>query len=323
MTERRVARILHGDIPTLFEAPLAEGDTGDVVLLGVPYEGILVADRHTLYPPGSHPIESFYARFGSDEAPDAIRRASVIYSLEHEGGIAAELDFICLSDILRIVDAGNHTLESTEIVACQAGKAGSVTVALGGDHLVPLPLIRGLQQGHPRRLSVVIFDSHMDLHPSPPLWAGSQWRTLIDEGHLRPTDITIIGPRGVRQSLHEIEYARQNGVRVITLKEADERGLTSICRELDDRLKGVDAVYVSLDIDVVDPSFCPAQKYPDAAGMMPREILTIMRKATSSLPIAGFDLCCFSPRYDEGQRGALLAARFALEAVYACKHRNR
>lgn len=323
MAERRLARILHGDIPTLFEAPLAEGDTGDVTLLGVPYEGILVGDRHTLYPPGSRPPESFYARFGADEAPDAIRCASVIYSLEHEGGIAAELDFISLSDNLRILDAGNHTLESAEVVARQTSQAGGVTVVLGGDHLVPLPLIRGLQQGNPRRLGVVVFDSHLDLHPSPPLWAGSQWRTLIEEGHLRPEDIIIIGPRGVRQSLHEIEYARQNGVRVITLQETDERGLPSICKELDDRLMGVDAVYISLDIDVVDPSFCPAQKYPDAAGLAPREILSIMRKATSTLPIAGFDLCCFSPRYDEGQRGALLAARFALEAIYACQHRNR
>jgi len=322
MAERRLARILHGDIPTLFEAPAAEGNPGDVTLLGVPYEGILVGDRHTLYPPGSHPLESFYARFGADEAPDAIRRASVIYSLDHEGGISAELDFLCLSDKLRIVDAGNHTLESAEVIACQTGQAGGITVALGGDHLVPLALIRGLVKGNPRHLGVVVFDSHLDLHPSPPLWAGSQWRTLIDEGYLRPTDLTIIGPRGVRQSPHEIEYARQNGVRVITLQEADERGIPSICTELNDRLKGVDAVYISLDIDIVDPSFCPAQKYPDAAGMMPREILTIMRKSTSAVPIAGFDLCCFSPRYDEGQRGALLAARFALEAVYARQYPN-
>jgi arginase family enzyme len=323
MAERGLARILHGDVPTLFEAPLAKGDTGDVVLLGVPYEGILVGDRHTLYPPGSRPPETFYARFGADEAPDAIRRASVIYSLEHEGGIAAELDFTCLSENLRIVDAGNHTLESAEAIARETGLAGGVTVALGGDHLVPLPLIRGLQHGSPRRLGVVIFDSHLDLHPSPPLWAGSQWRTLIDEGHLRPSDITIIGPRGVRQSSHEIEYARQSGVRVITLRELDECGFPIICKELGDRLKGVDAVYISLDIDVVDPSFCPAQKYPDAAGLTPREILSIMRKATATVPIAGFDLCCFSPRYDENQRGALLAARFALEAVYACLYHGK
>ncbi len=322
MAERRLAHILHGDIPTLFEAPLTEGGSSDVTLLGVPYEGILVGDRHTLYPPGSRPPESFYARFGADEAPDAIRRASVIYSLEHEGGIAAELDFTCLSDNLQIVDAGNHTLDSAQAVARQTGQAGGVTVALGGDHLVPLPLIRGLQQGQPRRLGLVVFDSHLDLHPSPPQWAGSQWRTLIDEGHIRPVDISIIGPRGVRQSPHEIEYARQNGVRVMTLREADERGIPSVCKELGDRLKEVEAVYISLDIDVVDPSFCPAQKYPDAAGLTPREILTIMRKAVSEVPIAGFDLCCFSPRYDEGQRGALLAARFALEAVYACQHRS-
>lgn len=321
MAERRLARLLQADVPTLFEAPLAEGKTGDVVLLGVPYEGMLVGDRHTLYPPGSQPPESFYARFGADEAPDAIRKAGVIYSLEHEGGIAAELDFISLSDKLNIVEAGNHTLESAEMLAQQTSKAGGVTVALGGDHLVPLPLIRGLQQGRSRRLGVLVFDSHLDLHPSPPLWAGSQWRTLIDEGHLRPEDITILGPRGVRQSPEEIAYAREHGVHVILLQEIDEQGLPSILDKLSDNFAGVDAVYISLDIDVVDPAFCPAQKYPDAAGMAPREIQTFMRKITKSIPIAGFDLCCFSPRYDEGGRGALLAARFALEAVYACVRR--
>jgi len=317
MAERRLARMLHGDVPTLFEAPLAEGDAGNVVLLGVPYEGLLVADRYTLYPPGSRPSESLYARFGADEAPDAIRRASVIYSLEHGGGIAAELDFTNLSENLKIVEAGNHTLEDAEEIAKQASKNGGAIVALGGDHLVPHPLIRGLQGGKSRRLGAVIFDSHLDLHPSPPLWAGSQWRTLIEEGHLRPEDVSILGPRGVRQSLVEIEYARENGVQIVALQEIDERGLPAICQELAERLKAVDAVYISLDIDVVDPAFCPAQKYPDAAGMTPREILTIMRKATTVVPLAGFDLCCFSPRYDEGQRGALLAARFALEAVYA------
>jgi arginase family enzyme len=282
---------------------------------------MLVGDRHTLYPPGSRPPETFYARFGADESPDAIRRASIIYSLEHEGGIAAELDFISLSDNLKIVEAGNHTLESAEALAQRACKARSVTVALGGDHLIPLPLIRGLQQEKSRRLGTVVFDSHLDLHPSPPLWAGSQWRTLIDEGYLRPEDITILGPRGVRQSPEEIVFAREHGVRVIPLQTIDEQGLSATIEEVSEHLKEVDAVYISLDIDVVDPAFCPAQKYPDAAGMTPREILTIMRRATTIAPIAGFDLCCFSPRYDEGQRGALLAARFALEAIYACLRR--
>ena len=164
---------------------------------------------------------------------------------------------------------------------------------------------------------MLIFDSHLDLHPSPPLWAGSQWRTLIEEGYLRPEDIVIVGPRGVRQSRHEIEFAREQGVQVIPLQHIDDRGLDAVAVTIISSLQDVESVYISLDIDVVDPAFCPAQKYPDAAGLAPREILTLMRRATADKPIAGFDLCCFSPRYDENQRGALLAARFALEAVYA------
>ena len=316
MSGRIVAPMLHGEIPTLFEAPHSQEYDQDVVLLGVPYEGMLVADRHTLYPPGSRPPETFYARFGADEAPDAIRQASIINSLEHEGGIAAELDFANLSEQLKIVDAGNHTLESAEDVAEEAARAGGITIALGGDHLVPLPLTRGLQKGRPGRTAVLVFDSHLDLHPSPPLWAGSQWRTLVEEGYLRPEDLIIVGPRGVRQSLEEIQYAREHGVAIIPLQHIDELGLDPVIEQIKQRLQPVDSLYISLDIDVVDPSFCPAQKYPDAAGFTPRELLTMIRRAALVKPLAGFDLCCFSPRYDEGGRGALLAARFALEALY-------
>ena len=229
--DRHIAPMLHDDVPTLFEAPHSQDTSADVVLLGVPYEGMLVGDRHTLYPPGSRPPETFYARFGADEAPDAIRKASVIYSLLHEGGVAAEVDFTPITDHLSVIDAGNHTLESAEALVETVAASGGVTVALGGDHLVPLPLFRGKQKGKRDRTAA-------------------------------------------------------------------------------------DSVYISLDIDVVDPAFVPAQKYPDAAGLAPREILTMMRRATASKPLAGFDLCCFSPRYDVGGYGALTAARFALEAVY-------
>ena len=137
MAERRLARILHGDVPTLFEAPReVEGDP-DVVLLGVPYEGILVGDRHTLYPPGSTPPDSIYARRGAGEAPDAIRSASVFYSLEHGDGVAAELDFTPLTELLSIVDAGDHDLDGAETAAAGAARAGAVPIALGGDHCAP------------------------------------------------------------------------------------------------------------------------------------------------------------------------------------------
>jgi len=317
MSKRGLMPMLHGDIPTLFEAQKSQDYTSDVVLLGVPYEGMLVGGRGVLYPPGSRPPESFYARFGSDEAPDAIRQASVIYSLEHSGGVAAELGFTNISENLSIVDAGNHGLESAENVAEQVAHSGGITVALGGDHTIPTPLIRGRQKGKRERMGVVVFDTHLDLHPSPPLWAGSQWRTLIDEAYLRPEDIILIGSRGVRQSRHEIEYARENNILTIGVQQIDEQGLSAVCEQMASRLQTVDSVYISLDIDAVDPTYCPAQKYPDAAGLNPREVLTIMRKATESKPISGFDLACFSPRYDEGQRGALLAARFALEAIYS------
>ncbi|MDP6051086.1 MAG: arginase family protein, partial [Candidatus Latescibacteria bacterium] len=81
---------------------------------------------------------------------------------------------------------------------------------------------------------------------------------------------------------HEIEYAREHNVMVIPLQQIDDQGLSPVCEQIVRRLQPVDSVYISLDIDVVDPGFCPAQKYPDAAGFRPREILTMMRRVTAT-----------------------------------------
>jgi arginase family enzyme len=193
---------------------------------------------------------------------------------------------------------------------------------LGGDHLVPLPIIRGLQRGRRRRLGLLVLDSHYDLHEAPPLWAGSQWRTAFAEGLIDPRDVILLGMRGLRHSRAEREAASALGVEVIPLHVLESQGLDAVRATIARRLAGVDAVYVSLDVDVVDPAFCPAQKYPEAAGLTSRETLALLRAGFDAAPVAGFDLCCLSPQYDEGGRGALFGARCALEAVYACARRG-
>ena len=135
--------------------------------------------------------------------------------------------------------------------------------------------------------------------------------------------MTIIGSHGVRHSRHEVDYARASGIRTISLGEVRERGLPSVREELAGRFDGPAGVYVSFDIDVVDPSDCPGQKYPEAAGLSGAEAVELVRAVSGIRPLAGFDVCCFAPRYDEGHRGALLAARLALEAVYACARHAR
>jgi arginase family enzyme len=323
MGERRVAPILEGDIPTLFEAPPGRPDAGNVVLLGVPFEGVKVRDRHTLLPDAASgsPPNSIYFRTGADLAPNEIRRHSVYYSIEHEGGVAEELGGRVLAEAVTLVDAGNHDLAGAERVAEAAARAGGATVALGGDHLVPLPLLRGLQRGRRRRLGLLVLDSHYDLHEAPPLWAGSQWRTAFGEGLLDPRDVVLVGVRGLRHSSHEREAAASLGIEVVPLAALDTQGVDAVRAAIARRLAGVDAVYVSLDVDVVDPAFCPAQKYPEAAGLTARETLMLLRAGFEAAPLAGFDLCCLSPQYDEGGRGSLFAARCALEAVYACARR--
>ena len=330
MSERRVHRLVQDGVPTLFESPLFErGALADVppgpdgqerrrlLALGIPYEGVTVIDRHSIAFGGMRPpvVDETYARWGADEAPVAIRRQSVQYSLDQEGAAAAELGGRVLADWVDVRDAGDVALEeAADFVAAVAGD--HVLLTIGGDHLIPLPVLRGLHRAAPeRRTALVVFDSHLDMHESPPLWAGSQWRTAFAEGLVRPEDAIVVGVRGIRHAIEEWQAARELGVRIVTADELDEPHLVRDAIEA--VVSRAERVYVSFDVDSLDPSECPAQKYPSPGGLRMREVLPLIRAAAATRPLCGLDVVCLSPRYDMGGYGALCGARLLMEGVYA------
>jgi len=309
--ERVMAPILHGDVPTFVEAPPASSPTelegAGAAILGIPFEGVKLLDPVTYAPANAAPAPdgSIYFRSGADAGPDAIRRHSVFYSLRHGRGFVPEADpGLVILDHLRVVDYGDVAVvpgdvEETFLRAhsklADILAAGAVPIVFGGDHSIPIPVLQVLAGKLNGKLGIVVFDSHFDMSYEPKYWAGSQWARAFDLGVVEPENFVQIGLRGGRESLAEL-------------------GVVTVAQEaLETATAGTEALYLSLDIDVVDPAH-GGQKYPDPAGLSAREVIRALRVLARG-PIAGFDICCLAPRYDLQGHLSQLAARAALEVI--------
>jgi len=328
--ERRMAALVAPDVPTFLESeriePGASLDGYGAVFVGAPFEGVLSRDPRTFLPQGTAgPVgQPGYARGGAFDAPHAVRRGSLFYSLDHSAGLFPEMD-VAISDRITVGDAGNcgsghePPLDADRltrpVVAAIAG-AGAVPLTCGGDHLVPWFTVSGIHEARAGRIGVLTFDSHLDLGWEPRYWAGSQWARLLESGAIRPQNLVHVGIRGTRNPRHWLYTAEELGLHWYSMAEVQRRGPDVVVAEaLERALDGCDLLYVSLDVDSIDPAFCPGQKYPEPAGFTAQEIVWAIRTAADRPELCGFDACCFGPAYDVNEQGAMLIARCFVEAV--------
>jgi agmatinase len=339
--DRRMQDILYGDVPTFMELPLARRaadlQDADVAFLGMGYEGVKINSPHIYLPELAAPAgpEGIYYRTGADRAPEAVRRYGIQYSIHHAYGLFVEYspDFYIFKH-LRAVDAGDVPVVRGEpelsFERCQARvaeivAAGAVPLVCGGDHAITLPVARAVAEAMRGRLGLIHLDSHYDLCWDPPLFAGSQWAQILRLPNVAIHNFCQIGMRGLRQVPFEVEVARTLGHTVFTMTDVDERGIDAIVdAALERACDGTDGLYVSLDIDVVDPVYCPAQKYPEPAGLTSKQVVAALRRIGNAAEIRGFDLCCLGPQYDDRVgTGSHLAARLFVEVMAAMAWRRR
>jgi arginase family enzyme len=339
--DRRMRDILYGDVPTFMELPHAvkSGDleSADAAFLGMGYEGVKIDSPHTYLPDLAAPAgpDSIYYRTGADRAPEAVRRYSIHYSIHHAFGLFIEYapDFYIFKH-LRAVDAGDVPVipgdPETSFQRCEARvrdivAAGAVPLVCGGDHAITLPVVKAVAGAMAGRLGLIHLDSHYDLCWDPPLFAGSQWAQILRLANVAARNFCQIGIRGLRQVPFEVEVAQALGHTVLTMADVDRDGVESaadvaLARACD----GTEGVYVSLDVDVLDPAYCPAQKYPEPAGLTSKQIITLLRRIGQQAEIRGFDLCCLGPQYDDRVgTGSHLAARLFVEILATLAWRRR
>jgi arginase family enzyme len=339
--DRRMRDILRGDVPTFMELPYARKRADlegmGAAFLGVGYEGVGIDSPHTFLPELAAPAgpDSIYYRTGADKAPEAVRRYSIHYSIHHGYGLFVEYapDFYIFKH-LRAVDVGDvdvvpgdaeTSFERCEDRVREIVEAGAVPLVCGGDHAITLPVVRAVAGSMPGRLGLIHFDTHYDLAWDPPLYAGSQWAQILGLPNVDVQNFCQIGIRGLRQVPYEAEVARTLGHSVYTITDVDEQGIETVVEAaLARACDGTDGVYVSLDIDVVDPVYCPAQKYPEPAGLTSKQIIAALRCIGRAADIKGFDLCCLGPQYDDQVgTGSHLAARLFVEVLAAMAWRAR
>ena len=336
--ERRIESLLARGTPTFMESPRVDLDDElsgyDAIVLGLPYESVIVKDPRTFYPQGTAPPPGtdMYSREGSYDAPSAIRRASLFFSLAHSNGWLPEHGLV-LGERLRIGDAGDlplrelepeQALEQGAAAVEKIARAGALPLAIGGDHLIALFVIAGIHRALGKRLGVIAYDAHLDLSWEPRYWAGSQWARAMELGALDPKNLVQIGVRGVRNSIMWQRATDELGVHFFSMRDVDRLGLEEVNRRALERAwDGADALYLTLDVDAFDPAALPGQKYPEPGGFGAREILRSLEQVLDHGDgICGFDFNELGPAYDHQHHGAALAARCLVEVLAGLARRS-
>ncbi len=295
-----------------------ESFTGaDVVVVGAPFDG------GTTYRPG--------ARFG----PLAIRTTDYISPDASRPHLALRVDPL---RELRVVDVGDVLMPAGEIEASvkrledavyAIARTGAVPVVLGGDHTIALPDVTGVARHlGAGRVSVVHFDAHADTGDTQfgsLLGHATPMRRLIESGAARGDRFLQIGLRGYWPGPAVLDWMAAQRMRSFEMSEVVRRGLDDCLDEAfaiatDD----CDGVFLSIDVDVVDPGMAPGTGTPEPGGLTSRQLLDAVRRCALELPVVGLDVVELSPPYDgPGQVTAFLANRIVLEALSGiAKRRN-
>ena len=185
----------------------------------------------------------------------------------------------------------------------------------GGDHLVSLPVLRGLASDRP--LAMIHFDSHTDLFDSYfggfKYTHGTPFRRAVEEGLLDPKKVVQIGIRGTTYDNEDRDFAASVGIRIIPIEEFHARGVPSVMEEARE-IVGQSDTYISYDIDFVDPTFAPGTGTPEVGGPNSYQAIQVVR-GLAGVNIAGADLVEVSPPFDQSGGTAFLGASIMFELL--------
>ncbi|MEI6375346.1 MAG: agmatinase family protein, partial [Actinomycetes bacterium] len=207
--------------------------------------------------------------------------------------------------------------------------AGKIPLILGGDHTITWPDVTGVARGSGKwgRVAVLHFDAHADtgdIEFGSLIGHGQPMRRLIESGAARGDRFLQIGLRGYWPPPDILEWMAQQGMRSYEMTEIVARGLDECLTEafaiaLDD----CDGIFLSVDIDVVDPAHAPGTGTPEPGGLSSRQLLDAVRRIAYELPILGMDVVEVAPPYDHADITAVLGNRVVLEALSAMSRRQR
>jgi agmatinase len=321
MPQPDMARAMYGPEITFLGVPYAEigtlpGSGADAVIVGAPW------DSGTSHRPG--------ARFG----PQAIRGTDYLPHDASRPHLALGVDPL---QELRVADVGDvvmpagettQSLHRLETAVQAVAASGAIPVILGGDHTVTFADATGVAR-HVGwgRVSVIHFDAHADTGDTQ--WGslyghGTPMRRLIESGAVRGDRFLQIGLRGYWPEPPTLAWMADKRMRSFEMTEVVTRGLDAVLTEaFEIALDDCDAVFLSVDVDVVDPGMAPGTGTPEPGGLTGRQLLDAVRRIAMELPLGGMDVVEVAPPYDHAEVTGFLANRVVLEALSGIAWRRR
>ena len=286
----------------------------DVAIVGAPF------DDAVTHRPG--------ARFG----PRAIREAQYTSGSIH----SLQLD-VDPFDILTVVDAGDANIVPSWIERAHAmvyrkvrevAASGAIPIVLGGDHSITWPSATAVAEvRRPGSIGIVHFDAHADTaNDSHGVLTshGTPMRRLIESGAVNGRNFVQVGLRGYWPPRSTFDWMQAHGLRWHFMREIEERGAEAVIADsIAEALDGPDSIYLSIDVDVLDPGMAPGTGTPEPGGMLTRELLRAIRQIVGVVELAGMDIVEVSPPYDQAETTAMAANRAALEAISALAVRHQ
>jgi agmatinase len=293
----------YGGIATFAHLPqISEVTDVDVAIVGVPF------DTGVSYRPG--------ARFGPNHVRESSRLLRPFNPAVNVSPFATQ----------QVVDAGDIAANPFDIEEAissihksydQLSERAKKIVTIGGDHTITLPILRSLKAKH-GAISVVHFDAHLDTWDSyfgADYTHGTTFRRASEEGLLDPEGCMHIGIRGPLYAAKDLTDDKALGFQIFSSVEFQDLGVNAAIEKMKARV-GNRPVYISIDIDVLDPAHAPGTGTPEAGGLTSRELLSVLR-ATAGMNVIGADIVEVAPAYDHAQITGIAASHVMYELISA------
>src|SRR6476469_5015637 len=280
----------------------------DVAIIGAPFDDAV-----------SH-------RSGTRFGPRAIREAQYTSGSIHSLQLGNDP-----FDVLTVIDAGDANIVPAWIERGHAmihrkvrevAGSGAIPIILGGDHSITWPAATAVAETRrPGSIGIVHFDAHADTASDG--WGvlashGTPMRRLIESGAVKGSNFVQVGLRGYWPPKETFAWMQEQGLRYHFMHEIEERGAEVVIADaIAEALDGPDSIYLSIDIDVIDPGMAPGTGTPEPGGVLTREVLRAVRQIVGAVDLAGMDILQVASPYNIAETTAMAAHRAALEAISA------
>ncbi len=287
-------KLFHSNAKSIFQA--------DVVIIGVPDES-----------------RSHAKRKGASKGPDSLRIASNTFEFfEREGKIIPICPMKGTLENKKILDFGNITREDLYRLVFDIVSAKKLPITIGGDHSITTLILQAIHDAlEGQKISLLYFDAHPDFVSSTRNYYGSVITDSID--NINFTKSMLIGTRAAE--LEELENASKHRLEIITPLDILELGINSTVKKIISKCAS-SKVYLSIDLDCMDPGVAPGVSVPAPGGLFPLDLIYMVKKISESLQIIGMDIVELSPDFDLNQNTANHASRILMEMISSLNIHN-